>query len=186
MITALVSEIYKLTRSKEITLIAIDGVGGSGKTTLAELLRKELPNSVIIQLDDFYSPALQTTDVTRLKEQVLLPLHNHHEAKYQIYEWKTNSYSDWHILQPKGIFIFEGVYALDKNIREYYDLKVWINYPADLGFKRGIARDVKRDGMDNTKKWKNIWMPLEERYINEQEPDKIADYIIEGVNILLK
>jgi uridine kinase len=78
------------------------------------------------------------------------------------------------------------VYALDKNIREYYDLKVWINYPADLGFKRGIARDVKRDGMDNTKKWKNIWMPLEERYINEQEPDKIADYIIEGVNILLK
>jgi uridine kinase len=185
LITTLILEVNKLSRSKEVVLIAIDGVGGAGKTTLAELLKKELENSVIVQLDDFYSPTLQATDLLRLKEQVLLPLHNHQEAKYQIYEWKADSFSDWHILKPEGIFIFEGVYALDKNIRDYYDLKVWVDYPADLGLKRGVTRDILRDGVDNTDKWKNIWMPLEEKYKNEQEPNKSADYIIDGTKLFL-
>jgi uridine kinase len=182
LIHKLISKINRISRSKEIVLIAIDGVGGSGKTTLAELLGKELPNSVIIQLDDFYSPALQTTDLLRLKEQVLLPFHNHQEAKYRKYEWKTNSFSDWCILPSRGIFLFEGVCALDQSIRDYYDLKVWINCPADVGFTRGVARDIERDGVDNTDKWKNIWMPLEEKYKSEQEPDKIADFIIDSAD----
>lgn len=184
MIPELILEINQLSRSKEVVLIAIDGVGGSGKTTLAGLLTIELENSVIVQLDDFYSPTLHAADLLRLKEQVLLPLHNHQEAKYQIYEWKTASFSDWHILKPEGIFIFEGVYALDKNIRDYYDVKVWIDYPADMGLMRGIARDISRDGVDNSDKWKNIWMPLEEKYKNEQEPNKSADYIIDGTKLL--
>lgn len=185
LITALISEINELCQDKEVVLIAIDGVGGAGKTSLAELLKKKLENSIIVQLDDFYFPTLQAANLLRLKEQVLLPLYNHQEAKYQKYEWKTESFSDWHILKPKGTFIFEGVYALDKTIRNYYDLKIWIDYPADMGLKRGIARDIKRDGVDNTDKWTNIWMPLEERYKNEQEPNKSADYVIDGENSLL-
>ncbi len=86
--------------------------------------------------------------------------------------------------KPNGIFIFEGVYALDKDLRDCYDLKLWIEIPAELGLKRGTARDIERDGVDNTNKWKNIWMPLEEKYKNEQEPGKIADYIIDGTNFL--
>lgn len=184
LITTLILEINKLSRRKEVVLIAIDGVGGAGKTTLAELLMSEIENSIIVQLDDFYLPTIQAADLLRLKEQVLLPLYNHQEAKYQKYEWKTNSSSDWHILKPEGTFIFEGVYALDKNIRGYYDLKIWLDYPADLGLKRGITRDIKRDGVDNTDKWKNIWMPLEKKYKTEQEPNKSADYIIDGTKLL--
>ena len=184
MITTLTREINNLSRNKEVVLIAVDGVGGAGKTTLAELLQKEIKNSFIVQLDDFYSPILQAADLQRLKEQVILPLHNHQEAKYQIYEWKSDSFSDWHILKPEGIFIFEGVYALENNIRDYYDLKIWIDCPADLGLKRGIARDIERDGVDNTDKWINIWSPLEKKYKNEQEPNKTADYIIDGTELL--
>ena len=184
MITTITREINNLSRKKEVVLIAIDGVCGAGKTTLAELLQKEIGNGVIIQLDDFYSPILQAADLQRLKEQVILPLHNHQEAKYQIYEWKSDSFSDWHILKPEGIFIFEGVYALENNIRDYYDLKIWIDCPVDLGLKRGIARDIERDGVDNTDKWINIWSPLEKKYKNEQEPNKTADYIIDCTELL--
>jgi uridine kinase len=183
LLKTIISKIKRLARSQETVLVAIDGVGGSGKTTLAELLRSELKDCVVIQTDDFYSPPLQATDLIRLKEQVLLPLHNHREAKYQIFEWKTDCLSDWHILNPKGIFIIEGVYALDRIIREYFDLKIWVDYPADLGFERGISRDITRDGVDNSDQWKNIWMPLEEKYRTEQAPEKAADYIVDGAKI---
>jgi uridine kinase len=182
LINRIIHEINDLARNKEVVFIAIDGVGGAGKTTLAGLLQKELENSVIVQLDDFYSPVLCAADLQRLKEQVILPLHHHQEAKYQIYEWQTGGFSDWQRLKPEGIVIFEGVYALDKSIRDYYDLKIWIDCPAELGIKRGIARDIARGDVDNSDKWFNIWSPLERKYINEQAPNKTADFIIDGTN----
>jgi len=45
-------------------------------------------------------------------------------------------------------------------------------------------RDIVRDGVDNSDIWKNMWMPLEEKYKNEQEPEKYADIIINGTEIL--
>ena len=184
LIPELILEINNLSRNKELVLIAIDGLGGAGKTSLAELLRKAVINCDIVQLDDFYSPALQAADLLRLKKQVIIPLFNQQAARYQIYEWQTESLSDWHVLKPEGIFIFEGVYALDQTIRDYYDLKIWIETPADMGFSRGVARDIARDGVDNTVKWKKVWMPLEERYRIEQNPAKFADYIIYGTRSL--
>jgi hypothetical protein len=47
-------QISELILRRGIVLIAVDGVGGSGKTALPELLRKELDTSKIIQLDDIY------------------------------------------------------------------------------------------------------------------------------------
>ena len=161
-------------------MIGIDGAGGAGKTSLAEYLRKKLKNSVIVQLDDFYSPALQKVNVQRLKEQVLAPLHNQREARYQVYDWKAERLSDWHILKPDGVVIIEGVYALDQTLQEYYDLKVWIEIPADVGMERGVGRGIARDGVDNSEMWKDIWMPLEEKYRNEQKPNLSADFVFDG------
>jgi len=184
LISNLIADIENICQRKKIVLLAIDGVGGSGKTTLALNIQKRIRNSVIVQLDDFYSPILESADLQRLKEQVLLPLSIQQAAIYQIYEWKTESFSEWHYLQPKGVVIVEGVSTLHRKIRGYFDIKIWINYPAELGFKRGIERDKKRDGIDNSEKWKKIWMPQEERYIAEENPEECADYIIDGIKLL--
>jgi uridine kinase len=74
----------------------------------------------------------------------------------------------------------EGVFALDKKIHEYFDLKIWIDCPAELGFRRGVARDIAGDGVDNSEKWQKIWMPLEKKYVMEQNPKEKADYILDG------
>jgi hypothetical protein len=39
-------------------------------------------NCDIVQLDDFYSPALQAADLLRLKKQVIIPLFNQQAARY--------------------------------------------------------------------------------------------------------
>ena len=172
--------ISKFARSREVVLIGIDGAGGAGKTSLAEYLRNRLKNCAIVQLYDFYSPALQMADLLRLKEQVLAPLHNQREASYQIYDWKAERLSDWHTLKPEVVVIIEGVYALDQTLREYYDLKVWIEIPADVGMERGVGRDIARDGVDNSDLRKDIWMPLEEKYRNKQKPGQCADFVLDG------
>jgi uridine kinase len=186
LISNLLADIENICQKKKLVVIAIDGVGGSGKTTCAINIKNGIRNSVIVQLDDFYSPILESADLQRLQDQVLFPLSTQHAAKYQIYEWKTESFSEWHVLQPKGVVIVEGVSTLHRKIRGYFDIKIWINYPAELGFKRGIERDKKRDGIDNSEKWKTIWMPQEKRYIAEENPEECADYIIDGINLLPK
>jgi uridine kinase len=180
LIKKIIFEIGKQQIQKEVILVAIDGVGGSGKTTLAKLLQKAFSPSTIVQLDDFYSPILQAADLPRLKDQVILPLRDKKKAKYQVYDWKSEKLSDWHTVSPEGVIIFEGVFALDKQICRYYDIRIWIEYPAELGFERGVARDIAGDGVDNSEKWKKIWMPLEKKYINEQHPMESADFILDG------
>jgi uridine kinase len=46
-------QVAVLCFQKQPVLIAIDGYGGSGKTTLARAIQTEFPGSEIVTLDDF-------------------------------------------------------------------------------------------------------------------------------------
>jgi uridine kinase len=183
MVSSIINDIRNLSRKKKFIIIGIDGVGGSGKTTLAQIIKNEMNNSVIVQMDDIYSPQLQASDITRIKNQLFSPLKNGNDAKFQIYNWKTEKLSQWQTIHPEGILIIEGVCSLDKQIIDYYDLKIWIEYPPELGFERGVQRDINGDGVDNSEKWKRVWMPLEKKYISEQNPKRKADYVINDEEI---
>jgi adenylate kinase family enzyme len=56
-------------------VIAIDGRGGAGKTTLAERLRKAVPNSAIVHTDDIAWNHAYFDWGAVLVENILQPLH---------------------------------------------------------------------------------------------------------------
>jgi uridine kinase len=63
-----------LENLKNGDLIAIDGAAGSGKSTLAKSLLRDIPNSVIIAVDDLYdgwADAFSPRLTARVIEQVL-------------------------------------------------------------------------------------------------------------------
>ena len=173
----LLQRITSIQRRHKTLLIGIDGVGGSGKTTLSEVLRENLTDVSIVQLDDFYSPELGRADKIRVTEQVFLPLEMDADAEYQIFEWRLNTLKDWRTVKPGGIVIIEGVSALHSDFAEKYDLRVWIECSPEAGFDRGVERDKVRDGVNNTDLWRNIWMPQEKEYVESQKPQLRADYI---------
>lgn len=140
----LLKKINSTQRRCKTLLIGIDGVGGAGKTTLSELLKEIMCDISIVQLDDFYSPELNRADRNRVLEQVLLPLESDVEAKYQIFDWRSNALQPWQTIKPGGIVIIEGVSALHSDFVEKYDFRIWVNCSPEVGFNRGVERDKIR------------------------------------------
>lgn len=177
----LLEKIKATPRKHKALLIGIDGVGGAGKTTLSEYLKEYLPDVTIVQLDDFYSPQLGRIDRGRVLKEIFLPLEKDSPAQYKVFEWKSNTMRDADPIHPGGVVVIEGVSALHTDFVDKYDFKVWINCSPDVGFKRGIERDKIRDGAGNTDLWLNIWMPQEKEYVESQNPQQRADYVLNGV-----
>lgn len=178
----LLKKISAVSETKNVILIAIDGRGGSGKTTLAEKLQQSLSQANVVHLDDFNYP-MQAEDYNRLINQVILPLKRIGKTTYQVYDYKKKKLGAWQVIENSPIIIIEGVTALHPLLRSHFDYSIWVECPAEIGFKRGVAREIKLTGRDVTKNWLRF-MPLEEKYIQEQSPQTKADYIIDGINDL--
>src|SRR5271157_73395 len=177
----LLEKLKAVPRKHKTTLIGIDGVGGAGKTKLAEYLRAILPDVTIVQLDDFYSPKLGRADRDRVLKEVFLPLERDASAHYQVFDWKSNTLKVADPIHPGGIVVIEGVSALHTDFVDRYDFRIWIHCPPDVGFRRGVERDKIGDGVDNSDQWLNIWMPQEKEYVESQNPQQHADYVLNGI-----
>lgn len=171
----IVKAIQKIESRNGVTIIAIDGYGGSGKSTLAKLLADKL-DAVIVHTDDFSQPDVLGWDYERFQTQVLRPLLQGRQGRYQRYDWDKNRLAQWHTVPVKKIVIVEGVSAFRVELGRYWDYAVYVTCPYDVRLKRGVARD----GESMRTKWTDVWMPEEELYFQNQRPDLKADTIVDG------
>ncbi len=167
---------------KGALIIAIDGCGGAGKSTTATVLTSKLSDSQIVHIDDFYKPKEKRIEINektpvhinfefdRLKQEVLEPLRHHSAASYQTPEGKSLT------VQPSGYVVVEGLGTLGKDLKDYFDYKIWVDSPEDIRRQRGIGRD--------SEEWTRIWdyeyLPQDARYVREQAPQSVADWILQN------
>ena len=169
-------------------LVSIDGQGGSGKSTLARDLARLLPAATVVQFDDFYRPAGERQRETkddeiggdfnwrRLRDQVLEPLATGETGRYQRYDWGDDELAEWHTVPPGGVVIVEGTYVTRPELRNYYDLTIWVDTPEDVRLRRG----VDRDGEHARARWLNEWMPEDDRAIAAWQPADQVDIVVNG------
>ena len=174
------SELLVLARDlkpvgRKTVLIAIDGFGGSGKTTLAKWLADRLGGARVCS-DDFARPGVQGWEWNRFQEQVLSPLLVDERARYQRYDWNDDRLAEWHELEPGGFLVAEGVSISRQELGDPWDLKVWVECPYELR----LARGVERDGEAMRDTWVGLWIPEEARYVETQRPHERADFIVLG------
>ncbi len=178
-----------IPRKRATLLIGIDGCGGSGKSTLAKILARILSNVTIVEMDDFYLPSLlrngkefnpeqigSTYDWKRLKNQVLAPLFQNQNAKYQRYDWNADRLAECHTVAFGGVVIVEGVYSTRTELANFYDFRIWVECPREVRLARGIARD----GEEARDRWEREWMPMEDSYVENHKPRENADYVVNG------
>jgi uridine kinase len=130
-----------------MSLIAIDGRAGAGKTTLAARFFEELSvdkTVEVIHMDDLYDGWENALDegLTKTLESIV----NAHQKKegfeIDIFNWQSMSFDSKRQINPVDILILEGVGAGQKVVRDAGATLYWLDIDAD----DGIARVLKRDG----------------------------------------
>ena len=169
-----VAPVEMLTR-----IVAVDGLGGAGKTTFARRLSAALGDAPIVHTDDFASWDHPIDWWPRLLQQVLVPLSHDRPARYQRYDWPTTSMAEWHDLQPGGFVVLEGVSASREAFRPYLAFRVWIDTPRAERLRRGL----ERDGAEQEAQWLG-WMSAEDEYVRREDPAAHADLVLPGTQWL--
>lgn len=163
--------IAEATSRRAFVLVGIGGHGGAGKSTLAAAI----PGAQIVGTDEFWNGA--EFELARLRADVLEPLLGGAEARFDGFDWAARAPGrDTRVVRPAGIVVIEGVCALHRMFREHYDVRVWVEAPADLR----LARGVERDGEDARQTWEQVWMPSEDRYVARDDPIASAHLIVDG------
>ena len=169
-------------------LVLVDGLGGAGKTVLAEALAGEL-GAPVVQGDNFYRPSAErqrsghgagaigaSFDWRRLELQVLAPLSRGEEARYQRYDWESDRLGGWSTVPCRDTMVVEGVYLLRNELRRYASVAIWVETPREVR----LARGIERDGEAARSRWVDEWMPAEDAYVSAMRPDAAALLVVDG------
>jgi uridine kinase len=175
-------------RTDETTIIAVDGPGGSGKTTLAATVAELLDGATVVHGDDFYRPMPEHDreqldaqqgyqhyfDWQRLRDQVLAPLRAGRPARYQSFDWATEKLAGWREISPGTMVIVEGVYAGRPELAPYYHLNTYVDTPREVCLRRIRARG------QNSEVWITRWRAAEDFYLQTTWPQARAQLIVRG------
>ncbi len=130
-----------------VRLVCIDGPAGSGKTTLAAAVGRELVgrglDAAVLHLDDLYDgwAGLEGSLWPRLAAQVLEPLRRGRPGRYQRYDWDAGGFDGWVDVPVPAVLVLEGCGSARRAAAPFVVLTVWVEAPPDLRLARGLARD---------------------------------------------
>ncbi len=167
-----------------------------GKSTLANKIKEEFKDDVIVLAHDFYYKSL--TDITleeRKKRNYDCPeafetdlmikdikaLIDGQTIERPIYSYTERLRESKTVtVKPAPIVVIEGILVLEnEELTNLMDLKVFVDTDADIRLTRLVERDRKERGLDLEyiiSKYKDTLKPMHEKYV---EPcKKKADIII--------
>ncbi|MGI3781118.1 MAG: hypothetical protein ACRYG2_10105 [Janthinobacterium lividum] len=158
--------------------VGIDGKGASGKTTLAAAVAAALSAAVVVHVDDFARPSVETWERERFVAQVLQPLAAGRPARYERWDWSRDASAGWTEV-PVGVpVVVEGVSSTDVRLGVPWDVTLWVDAPYEVR----LARALGRDGEAMREQWVGAWMPAEDAYEAAQRPQDRVDAVVSGTS----
>ena len=162
-----------------VRLVAVDGPSGSGKSWFAGRLAKaaDIP---LVHTDDLLNGwEDQFTFWTRLEEQVLEPLRRGRRATYQRYLWHRRAFGGVPVtVEPAAAVLLEGVTSARRAIRPELSFSVFVTAPADLRWRRVLARD----GSDDVafRAYLERWRAAEDEHFAADATAAHVDLVVDG------
>ena len=150
------------TPSSRPRIVAVDGRGGGGKTTLAGRLCRVMAPAAVVHTDDIAWAHSRFGWDDLMLNGVLGTLHAGREVHYQPPAWQPNGRTG-HIDVAAGAstVIVEGVGASRRQLANLVDVVVWVQSDFDQARRLGVGRDVVDQGLDPAVALQN-WREWEE------------------------
>jgi uridine kinase len=182
---------------KNCIIIGVAGGSGSGKTTIAKNLVKAFrsEDAVLVEQDAYYKELKDLSiqeksnvnfdhpnsiEFSLLESDLKNLLKNQH-IKRPIYDFKTHSRKkETVIINPSKIIIVEGIllFAIPE-IRDMFDVKIFVDTDADEMLLRRIERDITERGRTFKSVRDQYLNTVKPMYLEFCEPSKrYADIII--------
>jgi uridine kinase len=143
-LAAVIAEIEERQPTGPTRVIGIDGPAGSGKSTLARRLVTRL-GAARVTTDDFLSWGDLRSWWPRFEAEVLTPLVEGRDARYQIRDWANDPEGDsvqhWRTTTWAPTVVLEGVSSTRREVAERLAYRIWVEAPDELRLQRGLARD---------------------------------------------
>ncbi len=169
----LIYQIDKKMREFGRVTVAIDGRAASGKTTAAELIAR-LYDGEVVHMDDFFLPPELRSEnryaeiggnvhYERFKTEVAEPLAKKEHISYGKFSCHEGKITEHRKLRADGLVIVEGAYSMHPYFGDIYDIKAF----STVDESEQLKRIEMRDGALALRRFKEMWIPLEERYIAE-------------------
>lgn len=149
---------------------ALDGLGASGKSSLAALVAERVPAAHVVTLDDFTRPGAVGWERERFVEQVWTPWRQGLPARYQRHHWTQAEPGEWTEVPAGAKLLVEGIGASEPPEGVVWDVLVWLAASPAVRTARAQRRDPGRFGC-----WNQTWRPIEDAWFADQRPWRGAD-----------
>ena len=163
-------------------VVAIDGRSASGKTTLAAVVGRAVPNAAVVHTDDvaWHHSFFDWTEL--VLDGVLGPARAGRAVRYRPSAWEERG-REGAVEVPAGcsMLVLEGVGAARRELMHALDAVVWVQSDMDQARTRGLIRDG-RDAAA-TAFWDD-WMTGELSFLADQRPWERANVVVTGTSDL--
>ena len=167
-------------------IVAVDGRGAGGKSTLAERLHAAVPASAVVHTDDvaWHHSFFDWSEL--LAQGVLQPLRAGRAVSYRPPGWEARGRAGA-VEVPAGLdlVVVEGVGAGRRELADLLDAVVWVQSDMGEAERRGIARDVA-EGVhgdpEQTAAFWHEWMAQELPFLERQRPWERACVVVAGTS----
>jgi uridine kinase len=190
------------------TRVALDGVDGVGKTTLADELvapvRRFGREVLRASVDGFHNPRsvrylrgvdsaegyyLDSFDYAALKSSLLEPLGDARGRAFKtaVFDYRVDARVDApsRTAPADAILLFDGVFLQRPELDGCWDVAVWVDAPFEVTVSRAVARDAARggDGEATRKKYRDRYVPGQQIYMRRCHPRERADVVFHNADV---
>jgi uridine kinase len=166
--------------STDVLVIAIDGHGAAGKSTIAAVVA-EATGATLVHTDDFFDRAAPREpglsgyyDWRRLRAEALEPLRAGRAAEFRRFDWERGRGLDGMVrLTPGPLLVLEGVFSASPELSDLVDRSVFVDTPEPERLRRLRAQTTPSE-------WDDQWLIAEQAYFGLIRPPSWFDLIVSG------
>lgn len=172
----MIDALARLVAAPQIVRVAIDGPDAAGKTTLAARLAKALRGvRPVVQagIDDFHPPR-----EIRHRRGSLSP-EGYYEDGFDYAAVRARALDH---AEHDAVLLFEGVFLLRPELRDCWDLSVFVDVSPAETLRRALSRDLELFGDAGTvrERYEKRYLPGQQLYRAAVSPEAVADVVIDN------